>query len=65
MCPIWPLHLIILYILALCPLWVLCQAAPTMIATFSHNLTVNMDEYEFVDVTVVGRSDLVYSNSQS
>ncbi|KAJ8715621.1 hypothetical protein PYW07_010103 [Mythimna separata] len=55
MCPIWPLHLIILYILALCPLWVLCQSAPTLLATFLPNITtVNMDEYEYVNVTISG-----------
>lgn len=55
MCPIWPLHLIILYILALCPLWMICQAAPTLIATFNpDNVLVNMDEYKYVDVAVVG-----------
>ncbi|KAJ8709712.1 hypothetical protein PYW08_009716 [Mythimna loreyi] len=55
MCPIWPLHLIILYILALCPLWVLCQSAPNLIATFlPDEISVNMDEYHYVNVTIQG-----------
>nr|XP_021199441.2 ileal sodium/bile acid cotransporter [Helicoverpa armigera]XP_049705115.1 ileal sodium/bile acid cotransporter [Helicoverpa armigera]XP_049705117.1 ileal sodium/bile acid cotransporter [Helicoverpa armigera] len=55
MCPIWPLHLIILYLLALCPLWVICQAVPDLTATFMPaNLTVNMNEYEYIDFTVTG-----------
>lgn len=55
MCPIWPLHLIIIYLLALCPLWVLCQTLPQLTATYNPNeITVLMDEYDFVNVTVSG-----------
>ncbi|XP_073963462.1 ileal sodium/bile acid cotransporter-like isoform X2 [Choristoneura fumiferana] len=55
MCPIWPLHLIVLYILAICPLWVICQTVPQLTATFlPAQLTVNMDEYYDVNVTVTG-----------
>ncbi|XP_072934755.1 ileal sodium/bile acid cotransporter-like isoform X2 [Epargyreus clarus] len=55
MCPIWPLHLIILYLLALCPLWVICQAAPNLVATFfPSNITVHMNEYQIVNVSIHG-----------
>ncbi|KAG6465910.1 hypothetical protein O3G_MSEX015491, partial [Manduca sexta] len=53
MCPIWPLHLIILYVLAICPLWVLCQAAPELTANFVPSIVdINMQEYKYVDVNV-------------
>ncbi|XP_026754122.2 sodium-dependent organic anion transporter-like [Galleria mellonella] len=55
MCPIWPLHLIIIYLLALCPLWVICQAMPNLIATFTpNNITVHMDDSEYVNLTITG-----------
>lgn len=55
MCPIWPLHLIILYVLAICPLWVLCQAAPELTANFVPSIVdINMQEYKYVDVNVQG-----------
>ncbi|XP_048486554.1 solute carrier family 10 member 6 [Plutella xylostella] len=55
MCPIWPMHLVVLYLLALCPLWVLCQALPTLSAGFQPaDLTVNMNEYSDVNVTLTG-----------
>lgn len=55
MCPIWPLHLIVIYLLALCPLWVVCQAVPELLATFSPNVTeVHMDDSYYVDVEVQG-----------
>ncbi|KAJ0170814.1 hypothetical protein K1T71_013586 [Dendrolimus kikuchii] len=55
MCPIWPLHLIVLYLLVLCPLWVLCQMAPNLTASFEPSeITVNMEEYEFVNVSITG-----------
>ncbi|XP_052744925.1 P3 protein isoform X2 [Bicyclus anynana] len=55
MCPIWPLHLIILYLLVLCPLWVLCQAAPELLATFSADtLEMHMDDSYYVYVNVTG-----------
>ncbi|KAF9418051.1 hypothetical protein HW555_005035 [Spodoptera exigua] len=51
MCPIWPLHLIIIYLLALCPLWVICQAVPDLTATFiPDEVTINMNEYTYVNV---------------
>ncbi|CAH0763368.1 unnamed protein product [Diatraea saccharalis] len=54
MCPIWPLHLIILYLLALCPLWVLCQQLPlTLKAIFEpESVSVHMDYTAYVDVNV-------------
>ncbi|KAL4708506.1 hypothetical protein ACJJTC_014114 [Scirpophaga incertulas] len=58
MCPIWPLHLVILYLLALCPLWVLCQQLPKMSldALFEPNATiVHMDTTGYVDVTIRGQ----------
>lgn len=58
MCPIWPLHLIILYILAICPMWVICQAAPRLLATFiTDTVEVHMDQYFYVNLNVTG-SDL-------
>ncbi|CAH2059370.1 unnamed protein product, partial [Iphiclides podalirius] len=55
MCPIWPLHIIILYLLALCPMWVVCQAVPNLLATFNpNNLTLHMDYSDFIDVEVTG-----------
>ncbi|CAH2096980.1 unnamed protein product [Euphydryas editha] len=58
MCPIWPLHLIILYILAICPMWVLCQAAPKLLATFlTETVEVHMNQNYYVNVNVTG-SDL-------
>ncbi|XP_063369208.1 ileal sodium/bile acid cotransporter-like [Cydia amplana] len=55
MCPIWPLHLIVLYILAMCPLWVLCQAAPQLSAYFiPDQVTVHMDDYFNVNVAING-----------
>lgn len=55
MCPIWPLHLIILYLLVLCPLWVLCQAAPNLLASFSSDtLEMHMDDSYYVYVNVTG-----------
>ncbi|CAH1641493.1 unnamed protein product [Spodoptera littoralis] len=55
MCPIWPLHLIIIYLLALCPLWVICQAVPDLTATFiPDGVTINMNEYTYVNVSVSG-----------
>lgn len=55
MCPIWPLHLIVLYILAMCPLWVLCQAAPQLTAYFiPDHVSVHMDDYFNVNVAVNG-----------
>lgn len=55
MCPIWPLHLIIIYLLALCPLWVVCQTVPTLTASFNPDIVnVNMDEVVYVNVTVQG-----------
>ncbi|XP_069363057.1 ileal sodium/bile acid cotransporter-like isoform X2 [Maniola hyperantus] len=55
MCPIWPLHLIVLYLLVLCPLWVLCQAAPDLLATFSaETLEMHMDDTYDVYVNVSG-----------
>ncbi|XP_060806938.1 ileal sodium/bile acid cotransporter [Amyelois transitella] len=55
MCPIWPLHLIIIYLLALCPLWVFCQAVPNLLASFTPDLvSVHMDDYYYVDVAVSG-----------
>ncbi|XP_068625579.1 ileal sodium/bile acid cotransporter-like [Battus philenor] len=55
MCPIWPLHIIILYLLALCPVWVICQAAPNLLANFEpDSLTIHMDAYNFIDVNVTG-----------
>ncbi|KAH9643167.1 hypothetical protein HF086_010619 [Spodoptera exigua] len=55
MCPIWPLHLIIIYLLALCPLWVICQAVPDLTATFiPDEVTINMNEYTYVNVSVSG-----------
>ncbi|CAK1594551.1 unnamed protein product [Parnassius mnemosyne] len=55
MCPIWPLHIIILYLLALYPMWAVCQAVPNLLATFDpSDLTVHMDAYKFVNVTVTG-----------
>ncbi|XP_026729884.1 ileal sodium/bile acid cotransporter-like isoform X2 [Trichoplusia ni] len=59
MCPIWPLHLIILYLLALCPLWVIVQAVPELTASFDpEQITVNMDEYHLVNVAVEGPMQL-------
>ncbi|KAL0860976.1 hypothetical protein ABMA27_009506 [Loxostege sticticalis] len=56
MCPIWPLHLVLLYLLALCPLWVLCQQLPRISAVFAPNATtVHMDQYQLVDVTVYAK----------
>ncbi|XP_049880720.1 solute carrier family 10 member 6-like [Pectinophora gossypiella] len=53
MCPIWPLHLIIIYLLALCPLWVLCQTIPNLTASFlPASVELNMDYTEYVNVTV-------------
>ncbi|XP_053619540.1 uncharacterized sodium-dependent transporter YocS-like [Plodia interpunctella] len=53
MCPIWPLHLIILYLLALCPLWVICQELPNLIANFSTStVEVHMDEHDYVNLVV-------------
>ncbi|CAH0401641.1 unnamed protein product [Chilo suppressalis] len=54
MCPIWPLHLIILYLLALCPLWVLCQQLPlTLKAVFDpSSLAVHMDYTGYANLTV-------------
>ncbi|XP_045455379.1 sodium/bile acid cotransporter-like [Melitaea cinxia] len=58
MCPIWPLHLIILYILAICPMWVICQAAPKLLATFlTDTAEVHMNQYYYVNLNVTG-SDL-------
>jgi hypothetical protein len=57
MCPIWPLHLIILYLLALCPIWVLCQQLPaiTLEALFEPNATtLHMDDVKYVNLTVKG-----------
>ncbi|XP_026323058.1 sodium/bile acid cotransporter 5-like isoform X2 [Hyposmocoma kahamanoa] len=55
MCPIWPLHLIILYILALCPLWVLCQELPKLTANFKpQELEMVMEYAEYVSVSVKG-----------
>lgn len=55
MCPIWPLHLIIIYLLALCPLYVLCQLAPNLLSTFpTESVSVHMDEYYYVNVNVTG-----------
>ncbi|KPJ04250.1 hypothetical protein RR46_00245 [Papilio xuthus] len=55
MCPIWPLHIVILYILALCPIWVMCQSAPNLLATFKpNNLSLHMAYYDFIDVEVKG-----------
>ncbi|XP_063389448.1 P3 protein-like isoform X3 [Cydia fagiglandana] len=55
MCPIWPLHLIVLYILAMCPLWVLCQAAPQLSAYFiPDQVSVHMDDYFNVNVAING-----------
>ncbi|CAG5013866.1 unnamed protein product [Parnassius apollo] len=55
MCPIWPLHIIILYLLALYPMWAVCQAVPNLLATFDpSDITVHMDAYKFVNVTVTG-----------
>ncbi|CAH0597716.1 unnamed protein product [Chrysodeixis includens] len=55
MCPIWPLHLIILYLLALCPLWVIVQAVPELTASFDPaDITVNMDEYHLVNIAIEG-----------
>ncbi|CAH0721189.1 unnamed protein product, partial [Brenthis ino] len=55
MCPIWPLHLIILYILVLCPLWVLCQAAPNLLSEFLTEVDqVHMNDHYYVDVNVIG-----------
>lgn len=55
MCPIWPLHLIVLYVLALCPLWVICQNVPRLTAVFSPpSIIVKMDEYKYVDVSIEG-----------
>lgn len=55
MCPIWPLHLIVLYVLALCPLWVICQNVPRLTAVFSPpSIIVKMEEYKYVDVSIEG-----------
>ncbi|XP_041985325.1 P3 protein-like isoform X2 [Aricia agestis] len=55
MCPLWPLHLVILYLLVLCPLWVLCQATPKLLATFSNTtIDVHMDQFYYVGVNVTG-----------
>ncbi|XP_022121017.2 ileal sodium/bile acid cotransporter isoform X3 [Pieris rapae] len=55
MCPLWPLHLIILYLLALGPLWVLCQSVPNIIASFHPmEIQLNMGEEAFVQVVVNG-----------
>ncbi|CAB3227663.1 unnamed protein product [Arctia plantaginis] len=59
MCPIWPMHLIIIYLLALCPLWVVCQTLPNLVALFEPSeLTIHMDEYEFVNLTIQGTSNM-------
>ncbi|KAM3960640.1 LOW QUALITY PROTEIN: ileal sodium/bile acid cotransporter [Aphomia sociella] len=55
MCPIWPLHLIIIYLLALCPLWVVCQTIPELMANFTpDDITVHMDDSEYVDLRITG-----------
>ncbi|XP_050684859.1 sodium/bile acid cotransporter 5-like isoform X2 [Leptidea sinapis] len=55
MCPLWPLHLIILYLLALGPLWVVCQAIPEMIATFNpKQIELHMGNSTYVTVNVTG-----------
>ncbi|XP_059050623.1 sodium-dependent organic anion transporter-like [Achroia grisella] len=55
MCPIWPLHLIVIYLLALCPLWVICQSVPNLISNFvPNNITVHMDDTEYVNLTITG-----------
>ncbi|CAG4978835.1 unnamed protein product [Colias eurytheme] len=55
MCPLWPLHLIILYLLALGPLWVLCQSVPNLIASFDpKEIELNMGDNFFVHVNVSG-----------
>ncbi|CAK1541047.1 unnamed protein product [Leptosia nina] len=55
MCPLWPLHLIILYLLALGPLWVLCQSVPNLIASFDpKEIQLNMGETAFVRVNITG-----------
>ncbi|XP_046972949.1 solute carrier family 10 member 6-like isoform X2 [Vanessa cardui] len=65
MCPIWPLHLIILYIVAICPMWVLCQAAPNYLAKFlSETVEIHMGEYYYVNVSVTG-SDLQVGDTLS
>ncbi|VVC87895.1 unnamed protein product [Leptidea sinapis] len=60
MCPLWPLHLIILYLLALGPLWVVCQAIPEMIATFNpKQIELHMGNSTYVTVNVTGRTEVV------
>ncbi|XP_039760622.1 sodium/bile acid cotransporter-like isoform X2 [Pararge aegeria] len=55
MCPLWPMHLIILYLLMLCPLWVLCQAAPEFLASFTADtFEMHMDDSYFVYVNITG-----------
>ncbi|XP_063834534.1 ileal sodium/bile acid cotransporter-like isoform X1 [Ostrinia nubilalis] len=55
MCPIWPLHLVLLYLLAICPLWVLCQQLPQISAVFNpDSAMIHMNLYEDVNVTVKG-----------
>ncbi|XP_038219705.1 sodium/bile acid cotransporter-like isoform X3 [Zerene cesonia] len=55
MCPLWPLHLIILYLLALGPLWVLCESMPNIIASFDpKEIEINMGDNYFVHVNITG-----------
>ncbi|XP_032523379.2 sodium-dependent organic anion transporter-like isoform X2 [Danaus plexippus] len=56
MCPLWPLHLIVLYLLVLGPMWVLCQAAPNLMATYlpTEVEEVHMGDTYYVDVNVTG-----------
>lgn len=53
MCPLWPLHIIIFYLLTLLPFWAVCQVAPRMMADYiPEKLEIHMDSTEKVLVNI-------------
>ncbi|GBP40168.1 hypothetical protein EVAR_20312_1 [Eumeta japonica] len=64
MCPLWPLHIILMYLLMLYPVWVLCQNAPRFQASYRpDNIEVHMDQYEIADFNVTGLPKLYVATS--
>uniref|UniRef100_T1IRZ5 Uncharacterized protein n=1 Tax=Strigamia maritima TaxID=126957 RepID=T1IRZ5_STRMM len=70
MCPLWPIHLFILYLFLLCPLWFLCTGVASAAAAFQANfIPENIKKLEegaqqIINFTVPDISDLGFQPKQ-
>lgn len=63
MCPVWWLHMIFYYLLVFIPVWVACQKAPKLIASFDpKDVILFMDETKPIALELKNLEDFKEGN---